>query len=220
MEDTEVWKPIRGYEEAYEVSTHGRVRSIDRLDGIGRRRRGAIMAQQPHPKTGHMQVTLSRGARGIQVTHKVHQLVLDAFVGPREPGLMGCHNDGNPGNNHASNLRWDTAYANSQDRYKHGTAYATHCRRGHPMTRENLSIWGNQRRCKACAHAQAKAKMSGATVTQELADAEYARLFAPVVERTHCKWGHELTEENTYRRGNYWRCKKCQTKRDRLRRRQ
>jgi len=38
---------------------------------------------------------------------RVHILVLETFVGNRPEGYQGCHNDGNPANNHIDNLRWD-----------------------------------------------------------------------------------------------------------------
>jgi hypothetical protein len=53
--------------------------------------------------------------------HYVHRLVLVAFVGPRPPGLVCCHNDGNPLNNRVENLRWDTYEANEADKLRHGT---------------------------------------------------------------------------------------------------
>jgi hypothetical protein len=56
----------------------------------------------------------------LRVTY-VHRLVLEAFVGTRPTGMHGCHNDGNPDNNHLSNLRWDTPKGNQADRVKHGT---------------------------------------------------------------------------------------------------
>lgn len=52
----------------------------------------------------------------------VHHLVLEAFIGPRPPGLQACHNDGNKLNNAVTNLRWDTCKANAADRVRHGTA--------------------------------------------------------------------------------------------------
>jgi hypothetical protein len=51
---------------------------------------------------------------------RVHVLVLEAFVGPRPPGMVCCHGDGDPTNNALSNLRWDTPQANHADRVKHG----------------------------------------------------------------------------------------------------
>lgn len=60
-----------------------------------------------------------KGRRGAM--HKVHRLVLLAFVGPCPPGLVGCHNDGNPANNTPGNLRWDTRSGNMADTVAHGT---------------------------------------------------------------------------------------------------
>lgn len=39
----ETWLPIEGWEGRYEVSTHGRVRSVPRLDRLGRRLRGRVL---------------------------------------------------------------------------------------------------------------------------------------------------------------------------------
>lgn len=50
-----------------------------------------------------------------------HTLVLEAFVGPKPAGMQACHNDGNKKNNHYTNLRWDTASSNQQDKKSHGT---------------------------------------------------------------------------------------------------
>jgi hypothetical protein len=52
---------------------------------------------------------------------KVHQLVMEAFVGHRPIGMEVCHNDGNNGNNRWTNLRYDTRAANERDKKKHGT---------------------------------------------------------------------------------------------------
>lgn len=57
----------------------------------------------------------------VETTRSVHTLVLEAFVGPRPAGMHACHNDGNKTNNHLSNLRWDSAKSNSDDRRKHET---------------------------------------------------------------------------------------------------
>ena len=47
--------------------------------------------------------------------------MLEAFVGPRPAEHEGCHNDGNPANNHLNNLRWDTHTGNMADTKTHGT---------------------------------------------------------------------------------------------------
>lgn len=71
-------------------------------------------------KNGHKIVVLSFASKGTQSLY-VHRLVLEAFVGPCPEGMECCHEDGNPGNNKRSNLRWDTHYNNMEDRRKHGT---------------------------------------------------------------------------------------------------
>jgi hypothetical protein len=51
----------------------------------------------------------------------VHQLVADAFHGPRpSPAHQVRHLDGNPANNSASNLAWGTVAENAADRLRHG----------------------------------------------------------------------------------------------------
>ena len=67
---------------------------------------------------GYLCVTL-RNKNGIK-KRKVHQLVLEAFIGKRCNGQEGCHNDGNILNNSLLNLRWDTHKNNCSDTVGHG----------------------------------------------------------------------------------------------------
>jgi hypothetical protein len=121
----EVWRAIPGY-DGYEVSSLGRVRSIDRevvqvspWGGMIRRRlRGKILATGCHPD-GHLLVNLSVG--NVPASKSVHNLVLLTFVGKRPRGLEACHNDGDPENNRLSNLRYDTHLNNEADKLTHGT---------------------------------------------------------------------------------------------------
>lgn len=122
-EDTsEEWRPIPGYGGYYEASSRGRIRSVPRTvehptSGTNRYR-GRTLRQAPH-RSGHLWVELC-GPAGKK-TRQVHQLVLEAFVGPKPPGMVGCHWDGNPANNRIENLRWDTQSANLFDAMRHGT---------------------------------------------------------------------------------------------------
>lgn len=52
-------------------------------------------------------------------TIKIHTLVLLAYVGPRPEGFVCRHLDGNPRNNHISNLKWGTYKENAADRTLH-----------------------------------------------------------------------------------------------------
>jgi hypothetical protein len=52
---------------------------------------------------------------------KIHSLILEAFIGPRPPGLECRHLDGNSMNNRLDNLCWGTQRENMADRVRHGT---------------------------------------------------------------------------------------------------
>jgi hypothetical protein len=69
-------------------------------------------------RRAHLGMTVPNGP-GRTTTLYVHDCVLEAFAGPRPPGMLGCHDDDDPWNCDASNLRWDTNRANQLDRFKH-----------------------------------------------------------------------------------------------------
>lgn len=119
----EIWKPVVGYEGLYEVSSLGKIRSLDRTvlgrGGCFRRIKGRIVKEYID-EDGRALVGLWKLNKGV--TRFVCHIVLEAFVGPRPPGHEACHfPDINPANNAVSNLRWDTSAANKEDSRKHGT---------------------------------------------------------------------------------------------------
>lgn len=168
----ETWKPVVGHEGKYEVSDHGRVRSLGN--------RARILKPFAH-SAGYPTVALPGGYRR-QVTTTIHRLVLTAFVGPRPEGCEGCHGDGNPMNNHLSNLRWDTVLANAADRTAHGTQVnlaKTHCPRGHELREPNLIKRSRGwRACRACKNAHSYAHFHKVEFPAALAD-EYYRRYMP-----------------------------------------
>lgn len=118
----ERWLPIPEYEGFYEVSDHGRVRSVDRMcrhSRGGMRRLKGKLRKLVVLSTGYLQVSLSRG--GVIRRELVHRLVLLAFVGEPPAGHEGCHEDNDPANCRLDNLRWDTHKGNCADRARHGT---------------------------------------------------------------------------------------------------
>ena len=117
----EEWRDIPGYEGAYQASTLGNVRSLNRIVrnvGGTREHKGRVLKPSKHPN-GYLSVALCLG--GKRTSKFVHALVIQAFLGVPSEGLQTCHNDGNPANNNLSNLRFDTIQANHQDKRAHGT---------------------------------------------------------------------------------------------------
>ncbi|MEE2855643.1 MAG: NUMOD4 domain-containing protein [Actinomycetota bacterium] len=82
MNDDERWLPINGWENYYEVSNHGRVRSLARTvtQRGGRRyrvRERILKPQQVRPGSDMAKVFLSYGGRGH--CKLIHLLVAEAF---------------------------------------------------------------------------------------------------------------------------------------------
>jgi hypothetical protein len=119
----EQWRPVVGFEGLYEVSDHGRVRSLDRtVPHRGRsptRRQGRVLCLSSDV-AGYPQAQLSNG--GVCRKIYIHRLVIEAFVGPRPPGLEVRHLDGNKRNNTPANLAYGTHAENVADQFVHGTA--------------------------------------------------------------------------------------------------
>lgn len=114
----ERWRKVLGWEKLYEVSSAGRVRSFDRIDAKGRLRRGRVLRFGRLARR-YRAVTLCYN--GIQDKRYVHELVLEAFVGPRPAGMVCRHLNGYSLDNRDSNLRWGTMLENSNDSRIHGT---------------------------------------------------------------------------------------------------
>lgn len=160
MTDIECWAPIPGYENHYEVSNIGQVRSLSRVvlagnRGGGRkpiRLRGKLLRPSVGRRDGQMQVGLSNG--GVRTVHRIGRLVLLAFVGPCPPALECCHENDIPTDNRLVNLRWGTPSSNIGDQVRNGNhnqARKTHCTNGHEFTRENTATsTSGGRYCRAC----------------------------------------------------------------------
>jgi hypothetical protein len=103
----EKWLPAPGYENCYEVSDLGRVRSVVRCDSRGRTRSSRVLKGAP-AGAGYLKVLVSRGTVATQKQTYIHILVAEAFLGPRPTGLEVNHKDGNKENNCVDNLEYIT----------------------------------------------------------------------------------------------------------------
>jgi DNA-binding XRE family transcriptional regulator len=107
--------PLAGCPE-YRITKDGRIWTQKVIGGHGKKL-GPWRPLRVFNSDGYLVSSISSGGRERVV--RIHRALLESFVGP-SGGLMACHNDGNPLNNDLSNLRWDTAKGNSDDRAKHG----------------------------------------------------------------------------------------------------
>lgn len=183
----ERWLPIVGWEDFYEVSDLGRIRTVPRrvpCKGGKTRQLNQRIRRPSLTNCGYLTITLC--ADGLIQHRTVHPIVLEAFVGPRPPGMECCHNDGNKANNALSNLRWDTKKANELDAIRIGKRpdpNRTRCNYGHELTDANIyfsKAKPNIRQCKECLriyNARGKAKRKLRNNAGNLSQAEWSSLY-------------------------------------------
>lgn len=94
---TEIWKPLKGYEETHEISSSGRLRRYSGYE------------LKAHDEKGKRSNILTRKYFKLyRHTYYVHRAVADTFIPNPEKLPEVNHIDGNPLNNHVSNLEWTT----------------------------------------------------------------------------------------------------------------
>lgn len=146
----EIFKDIPGFDGLYLVSNMGHVFSM--------RSQRNLKPGKVHK--GYLVVHLC--VNGEVHPRRVNRLVLEAFTGLCPEGKQAAHLNGMNQDNRRENLAWVTQRENEQHKRLHGTRNDTHCRRGHPLSGENLRMEktvekkGTKgtiyifRRCKAC----------------------------------------------------------------------
>lgn len=118
----EIWKDIIGYEGIYQISSFGRVKSLDReeyVPGFSRRRirKGRILAQVKN-HGGYMLVHLSRDGATRKIS--VHRLVAKMFIPNPDEKTTVNHIDGDKTNNMSNNLEWATMSENVSHAFRTG----------------------------------------------------------------------------------------------------
>lgn len=131
----------------YFVNTVGEVASTHR---------GTLKKLSPIIDKGYVRYAL--WTDGHRVWKRAHQLVALTFIGPCPEGNEVRHLNGDRQDNRPENLAYGTSAENRHDALIHGThnmARKTHCKRGHPLSGDNLSYitlatGKRARRCKEC----------------------------------------------------------------------
>ena len=104
----EMWTPITEFENLYEVSNLGRIKTIK----TGKIREGYFS------NCGYKVINLSKKSK--QYVKLVHRLVIDNFIGTEDKTLTVNHKDHNKNNNTLSNLEYMTHEENIKEAWESG----------------------------------------------------------------------------------------------------
>jgi hypothetical protein len=121
MQDNEIWSPAAGYEDKFEVSTAGNVRSVERVVnsryGSTRRLPSKMLKTWSH-NGGYraVQIVLPGGKRNILV----HRMVAQTFIPNPHGKPFINHIDNDRANNCVQNLEWVTQAENIDHAQKQG----------------------------------------------------------------------------------------------------
>lgn len=121
----EHWLPIVGWEPFYQISSRGRVRTVERTVACVNPRGGwcsrvlpSMTLKPKKNRRGHLRVMLKVAGRRKHAY--IHVLVAEHFLGPRPAGLLVCHRDDEKRNNRLENLYYGTRSENAQDAIRNG----------------------------------------------------------------------------------------------------
>jgi hypothetical protein len=106
----EIWRPVKDYEDGYEISNLGRIRSL---------KYNKIMKATP-TKDGYLRVRVSKN--GVYVSKMIHRMVAEAFIPlpDNENAYEVDHKDDDVSNNVVTNLQWLTHAENLEKSFQRG----------------------------------------------------------------------------------------------------
>lgn len=115
----EIWKDVPLYKGFYQISSLGRVKSVQRLSFNGNSwfvQKEKIMKPQK-TKNGYLQICFCQF--GVSEPFYVHRIVAEAFIKRKhKKEIQVNHKDGNKENNSVENLEWTTPSKNMKHSYR------------------------------------------------------------------------------------------------------
>jgi len=113
----EEWKDIEDFEGYYQVSNHGRIKSLVGWNGKQYIKREKILKPST-TSTGYLKVDVKKNKK--RKSMRLHRLIALAFIPNTDNKPQINHLDGNPLNNKISNLEWSTQRENVIHAIKNG----------------------------------------------------------------------------------------------------
>ncbi|MEK6883483.1 MAG: NUMOD4 domain-containing protein [Nanoarchaeota archaeon] len=113
----EIWMDIKEYEGMYQISSFGRVKSLDRIDNTNRHIKERILKPGKN-NGGYFNVVLSK--KNNMKTFKVHRLVALAFLPNTYNYPQVNHKNDIRTDNRLENLYWGTQKENVYDAIRSG----------------------------------------------------------------------------------------------------
>lgn len=118
----EVWKDIPGFENLYQISNYGKVKSLSRKcpSPYGFYFTKEKILKSSKNQKGYLTIKLNNKKTNYKHSFPIHRLVAIAFIPNPDNKPQVNHIDCNKTNNFVSNLEWCTNGENQLHAYKHG----------------------------------------------------------------------------------------------------
>lgn len=116
----EIWKPIKGYEGLYEISSLGRVKSLERyvvFKGVKHLRKERVLKSGKN-QYGYLYVVICNN--NINKHKLIHRLVAETFIPNEHNKRTINHINGIKTDNRIENLEWCTHKENIQKAWENG----------------------------------------------------------------------------------------------------